>query len=202
MDNNKIILASKSPRRKYLLEQAGLNFSVIVSNIDENQFSLDLLPSDYVKKISMAKAQNIGEKYPDKWILAADTIVYINGKILGKPSSKNHASEMLNQLQNTVHQVVTGYTILNINNDVNITESVITDVFFKKLTEEEIKWYLQTNEPYDKAGSYAIQGLGTFLVKSVKGSYTNVVGLPVCEVIEALINAGAIKRINERPYYE
>jgi len=202
MDNNKIILASKSPRRKYLLEQAGLNFSVIVSNIDESQFSLDLLPSDYVKKISMAKAQNIGDKYPDKWILAADTIVYINGKILGKPSSKKHASEMLNQLQNTVHQVVTGYTILNINNDINITENVITDVFFKKLTDKEIKWYLQTNEPYDKAGSYAIQGLGTFLVKSIKGSYTNVVGLPVCEVIEALINTGAIKRINERPYYE
>ncbi|MBA3034965.1 MAG: septum formation inhibitor Maf [Desulfobacterium sp.] len=200
--NNKpfLILASESARRRYLLKQAGINFSVIPSNFDENSIPVSA-PGNYVTILAESKAKYISDKYPDSWVIGADTVVVINGKILGKPSSRDDARIMLKDLSGQTHEVITGYCICCKAKERSFSESIITKVLFKDLSEDEIEWYIHTKEPFDKAGGYAIQGLGTFLVKSISGSYTNVVGLPVCEVIEFLIKEriigfDSIKRIN------
>jgi nucleoside triphosphate pyrophosphatase len=181
-----IILASKSPRRRYLLNQAGLKFSVIESDFDENSIE-PCEPEQYVQLLAKGKALDVAEKNPDKWIIGADTIVLIDNQILGKPQSREDARNMLQQLSGNIHQVLTGFAICNHAENQCYLDTIVTDVQFKELSEREIEWYIHTDEPFDKAGAYAIQGLGTFLVKSVNGSYTNVVGLPICEVIEYLI---------------
>jgi septum formation protein len=191
-ESSPLILASKSPRRRYLLKQAGLIFSVIPSNIDENRIPRSS-PETYVKILSEAKADSVSQKYPQKWVIGADTIVLNNGAILGKPESSDDARTMLQQLSGRTHQVLTGYTIVCKAKNKKFSETVKTDVLFKNLTDEEIEWYIHTKEPFGKAGSYAIQGIGTFLVKSIHGSYTNVVGLPVCEVIEFLIKERVVQ---------
>jgi len=190
-DNPFIILASKSPRRKYLLKQAGLSFTVIPSSIDENSIPISQ-PEIYVKTLAEAKANDISKKYPESWVIGADTIVLIDSIILGKPSSKSEARVMLKRLSGQIHQVLTGYSIRCTVRNRFFSETIITEVRFKNLTDDEIEWYINTEEPFDKAGAYAIQGLGTFIVKSIKGSYTNVVGLPVCEVMEFLIKEGVM----------
>ena len=197
--NPTLILASQSPRRKYLLEQAGLDFEVIPSSIDEDQVPLRS-PDKYVQTLAEMKALDIAEKYPESWVIGADAIVLIDGRILGKPGSRDAAREMIRKLSGHVHQVFTGYCICNEMAGRRISDSIKTDVCFKELTEEEIEWYIRTSEPFDKAGAYAIQGLGTFLVKSIHGSYTNVVGLPVCEVIEVLIHEKVIGFDQDEPY--
>ncbi len=190
-DDPILILASKSPRRRYLLGQAGLFFNVIPSNFDESTVSLSS-PGTYVKVLAEKKANEVSEKHPESWVIGADTIVLINGIILGKPGSRNEARDMLKSLAGQTHQVLTGYCICCKTKKRCFSETVKTDVLFKDLSDEEIEWYIHTKEPFDKAGAYAIQGLGTFLVKSINGSYTNVVGLPVCEVIEFLIKEGVL----------
>jgi septum formation protein len=187
----KLILASKSPRRRYLLSQAGLLFSVIPSQVDESSISVSS-PALYAKELAVAKAVDVAQHHPDSWVIGADTIVLIDGFILGKPDSRDHAVEMLGRLSGQTHQVITGYCIYRQSPGKRIADSVKTDVTFKTLSDREIEWYTQTSEPFDKAGAYAIQGLGTFLVKSINGSYSNVVGLPVCEVIEHLIREGVV----------
>ena len=186
-----LILASKSPRRRYLLKQAGLSFSVIPSSIDETSVPISS-PETYVKALSEAKAENVSIKFPEKWVIGADTIVLKDDAILGKPGSKGEARAMLKQLSGRTHQVFTGYAICCKSKNRKYSETVKTQVLFKSLTDKEIEWYIHTKEPFDKAGAYAIQGLGTFLVKSIIGSYTSVVGLPVCEVIEFLIKEGVL----------
>jgi nucleoside triphosphate pyrophosphatase len=188
-DKPVLILASSSPRRSYLLRQAGLKFTVIPSDFDENSVSLSS-PETYVKVLAEAKATDVSKTYPESWVIGADTIVVINGTILGKPDSKEQARTMLKRLSGKTHQVYTGYCICCHAKERSFSNTVKTDVFFKNLADNEIEWYINTSEPFDKAGAYAIQGLGTFIVKSIKGSYTNVVGLPVCEVIEFLIQEG------------
>jgi septum formation protein len=190
-DDPLLILASRSPRRRYLLEQAGLSFSVIPSSIDETSVPISS-PETYVRVLSEAKAYNVSEKYPKKWVIGADTIVLKDQTILGKPGSRAEARTMLKQLSGQTHQVFTGYSICCKEKRRKFSETVKTEVLFKNLTDQEIEWYIHTAEPFDKAGAYAIQGLGTFLVKSINGSYTNVVGLPVCEVIEFLIKEGVL----------
>jgi len=191
-DRSGLILASKSPRRSELLEQAGLTFSVIPSALDESTVTVSI-PESYVISLAESKAFDISQKHPAAWIIGADTIVLIDRKILGKPASINEAHDMLQRLSGRTHQVLTGYCICCKKKNRVFSETVKTDVRFKKLTAAEIKWYIQTGEPFDKAGAYAIQGMGTFLVKSINGSYTNVVGLPVCEVIEFLIKEEVIE---------
>lgn len=188
-----LILASKSPRRRYLLEQAGIEFEVIYSDFDESIVTVGE-PETYVKKLAQEKAGSIAAKYPQSWVIGADTLVLINGAILGKPASVEQARQMLSTLSGATHRVLSGYSIQCRAEDKVITDAVITEVRFKHLSEAEIEWYIGTKEPFDKAGAYAIQGLGTFIVKSIKGSYTNVVGLPVCEVITHLIDAGVVTR--------
>ncbi|MBL7196257.1 MAG: septum formation inhibitor Maf [Desulfobacterales bacterium] len=195
-DNPILILASKSPRRRYLLEQAGLCFSVIPSDFDEKSVSLSLSetygPETYVRVLAEKKAHDVSKRYPETWVIGADTIVLIGDTILGKPGSKAEAKSMLKCLGGQVHQVLTGYCICCEAKNKGFSETIKTEVLFKNLADEEIEWYINTKEPFDKAGAYAIQGLGTFLVKSINGSYTNVVGLPVCEIIEFLIKEGVI----------
>ncbi|MBE9541818.1 MAG: septum formation inhibitor Maf [Proteobacteria bacterium] len=188
-DKPRLILASSSPRRSYLLDQAGLTFTVIPSSFDENTISPST-PEIYVKALAEAKAADVSKAYPESWVIGADTIVVIDGKILGKPDSKEQARTMLKRLSGKTHQVHTGYCICCRDRERSFSDTVKTDVLFKNLADNEIEWYINTSEPFDKAGAYAIQGLGTFIVKSIKGSYTNVVGLPVCEVIEFLIEEG------------
>ena len=190
-DRFRLILASKSPRRKHLLEQAGLKFSVIASNFKESSVAMSE-PVAYVRTLAEFKALDISQKHPDSWIIGADTIVLINNHILGKPGSKDEARKMLMRLSGKSHQVLTGYCICCKNKKQLFSDTVKTEVHFKKLRLEEIDWYIETGEPLDKAGAYAIQGAGSFLVKSIDGSYTNVVGLPVCEVMEYLIKQGVI----------
>lgn len=187
-----LILASKSPRRRYLLEKAGVEFTVIPSEVDENSAILSA-PESYVKSLAEAKARDISNRYPENWIIGADTVVFVNNTILGKPASPDEARAMLTSLSAKTHQVHTGYCICHKATDHFISECVTTDVSFKKLSAKEIDWYINSGEPFDKAGAYAIQGIGTFLVKRINGSYTNVVGLPVCEVLEYLINEGVVK---------
>ena len=193
MEQQPLILASQSPRRKYLLEQAGLVFKVVPSQIDENAFT-HRRPDKHVKKLASAKADDIAIQNPGRWVIGADTIVFINASILEKPTSKANARMMIQLLNGKTHQVFTGFAICNYQQAYRYVDYVKTDVHFKRLSEAEIEWYLQTDEPYDKAGAYAIQGLGASLIKKINGSYTNVVGLPVCEVIDHLMNTGAVTR--------
>jgi septum formation protein len=190
-DHKTLILASRSPRRKYLLEQAGLSFAVIPSRVEEDSVP-PADPGAYVRTLAEMKARAVAADHPKSWVIGADTIVLIDGRILGKPVHRDDARKMIARLSGQTHQVYTGYCIRCEDRHRLIADVVKTDVSFKPLTREEIEWYIHTGEPFDKAGAYAIQGLGTFLVKSVNGSYTNVVGLPVCEVIEVLIREGVI----------
>ncbi len=193
-----LILASQSPRRRYLLKQAGLTFAVIPSTFDEDSVLL-ANPADYVKTLAEAKADEVARKYPDSWVIGADTIVTIDHAILGKPVDPREARQMLERLSGQSHFVYTGYAIVCKNKRTVVSDTIKTDVQFKDLTKNEIDWYIQTGEPFDKAGAYAIQGMGTFLVRRIHGSYTNVVGLPVCEVIETLIKLGVVRMNAENP---
>lgn len=187
----RLILASQSPRRRYLLEQAGLTFAVIPSRFDEDKVKLTN-PVDYVKTLAAAKADEVATQYPESWVIGADTIVTIDHAILGKPASPKEAREMLVRLSGQSHSVHTGYAVVCKRHQICISDAIQTEVQFKELSPVEIDWYIQTGEPFDKAGAYAIQGLGTFLVRRINGSYTNVVGLPVCELLENLIRLGVI----------
>jgi septum formation protein len=188
----RLILASASPRRKYLLEQAGLRFTVIPGDLDENAITA-ASPDAQVRLLAEAKAEAIARRHPEAWVIGADTMVVIGGRILGKPADTEEARHMLRQLSGQRHQVHTGFAILCRERKRRFSATVTTEVEFKTLSPAEIEWYLQTGEPFDKAGAYAIQGIGTFLVRRIDGSYTNVVGLPVCEVIEVLIAEGVLK---------
>ena len=188
-----LILASASPRRRYLLEQAGLTFSVIPSAVDESSVPMGPI-EDQVRMLAEAKAMEVAELYPESWVIGADTLVLIGDEILGKPGTPAEARHMLEALSGKTHRVLTGYCICCKAQERSFSKTVETKVLFKTLTQNEIDWYLSTDEPFDKAGAYAVQGLGSFLVKRIDGSYTNVVGLPVCEVIEYLLREGVVRR--------
>ena len=192
MEKPCLILASKSPRRKDLLAQAGLPFRIVPSAVDES--GIDAAePESLVEILAKAKAQDVAGAHPDSWVIGADTIVLMGGEILGKPESTDMARQMIQRLNGRVHAVLTGYAIYCAAKSICISGVEKTEVHFKHLSQQEIEWYIQTDEPFDKAGAYAIQGLGSFLVKRICGSYTNVVGLPVCEVLEQLFRAGVIE---------
>ena len=196
INTKKIILASKSPRRQELLKKIGINIEIHPSNIDEKRISIKN-PVEYVKELARLKAENIGSLYPGSWIIGADTIVVIHDQIIGKPRSKADSISILKKLNNHEHFVYTAFCICKQDSNSYTIKSVIksvkTKVYFKNLTDSEIEWYANTKEPFDKAGGYGIQGIGSFIVKKISGSYTNVVGLPVCEVVEALINLNLIE---------
>lgn len=170
---------------------------IIPSSLDEDSIPLSA-PDSYVRSLAEAKAKDISKRYPDSWVIGADTVVLSGNSLLGKPGSRSEARKMLKSLSGKTHQVLTGYCICREATDQLFSETVKTDVCFKELTKVEIDWYINSGEPFDKAGAYAIQGIGTFLVRRINGSYTNVVGLPVCEVLEFLINEGIMDLTNEK----
>ena len=189
--SSRLILASRSPRRYELLKQVGLDFEVVPSRVIED-FVHTESPQDHVIRLAEAKAQDVAKGYPDRWVIAADTIVYINGSILGKPKNRKEAIEMLHNLSGQEHWVLTGFSVCHLEKGKNDKEAVQTAVKMKTLDPTEMEWYVQTGEPFDKAGGYAIQGIGSFMIESIRGSYTNVVGLPLCELVQMLDRLGAI----------
>jgi len=189
---NLIILASSSPRRKELLSTLGLNFMVVPPHIEEEVVKGEN-PQEHVARLSQAKATEIGKAFRDCWILGADTIVFIEGEVLGKPQSEAEAYLMLKKLSGREHTVLTGFFIYHPRNQKFFSEVVESRVKIKQLEDEEIKAYIKTGEPFDKAGAYAAQGRGMFMIEKIFGSFTNVIGLPVCEVVNALKNLGVIQ---------
>jgi septum formation protein len=187
----RLILASRSPRRHDLLKQVGLDFDVVPSRIEED-FLGEESPEEHVIRLAEAKARDVENHHPDRWVIAADTIVYINSSILGKPRNQGEAKEMLHRLSGEEHWVLTGFSVRHFKKRRGDREAVRTAVRIKTLTPAEIEWYVKTGEPFDKAGGYAIQGIGSFMVESIRGSYTNVVGLPMCELIRMLNRLGSI----------
>ena len=188
---NPLVLASHSPRRKRLLEQIALPFRSLPSHVEENQ-----VPGEPpVKAVVLAekKAKAVYPKSKHRWILGADTLVVIGERILGKPGDQEEVHAMLSLLSGKEHEVITGFCLLDPSGKVAWAEAVTTLVKMKHLSEEEIKAYITTGEPFGKAGSYAIQGIGAFMVESISGSYTNVVGLPLCALIKSLLASGALK---------
>ncbi|MBU2632193.1 septum formation inhibitor Maf [Patescibacteria group bacterium] len=181
----KIILASKSIRRKELLKNIGLKFKVIESGVDEERFT-GLFPGEFVKKVSLEKAKEVYKKNKDSVIIAADTIVVLGSEIIGKPKDKKDAERILNKLSGKTHEVITGFTILSSNK--LISKLVESKVTFKKLSKEEISAYVNTNEPMDKAGAYGIQDRASVFVEKLEGDFFNVVGLPIFAVVKQLKN--------------
>jgi len=202
---NPLILASASPRRKQLLEQAGLPFRSVTSQVAEGTLFGD--PEQEGCVLAEKKACAVYPQVQGSWVLGADTIVVMDGMdshvpdqqpdgsaiILGKPENAGDAGNMLRLLSGKEHRVITGFCILDPSGLIIHSEAISTRVFIKELRDREILAYINTKEPFGKAGSYAIQGIGSFMVKGISGSYPNVVGLPLYALIKALISSGALK---------
>jgi septum formation protein len=185
----KIVLASASPRRKELLEQIGLRFEVEPSNYDEEITSASE-PHETARRLSLGKARAAAIKHPNALIIAADTFIVFGDRILGKPHTVSEAREMLRALNGQAHSVVTGFTILDTETGKGLSRSVETKVHMRKLTLKEIDSYVRSKEPLDKAGGYAIQGLGAVLIERIEGDYCNVVGLPLSALAQSLKEFG------------
>lgn len=189
----KIILASASPRRRELLEQLGIKFDIVVSTETEENIDKSLPPEAYTAELALLKAVAVGKKLSELnrkhcIIIAADTVVYYEGKILGKPKNEADAKNMLAMLSGKTHEVYTGVCVMRLDDAYTVSESVKTSVKFKSLTNAMIDGYIHTQEPLDKAGAYGIQGMGAVLVEEIKGDYFNVVGLPLSCLYDILKN--------------
>lgn len=180
-----IILASTSPRRKDLLLSMGLSFGVVPSDYEEDM-TLPFSPTELPVHLAQGKAQAVAKKHPAAIVIGADTIVATGDEVLGKAHTKDEAKKMLLMLSGSTHQVITGLCVIVPQAEVELRTS-INDVTFKSLSEAEINWYIDTGEPLEKAGAYAIQGLGGMFVTSITGSYSGIVGLPTEQLYEILI---------------
>ncbi len=190
----KIILASSSPRRIELLKQVGLDFEIIPANIKEefeDYMGAGQYASEMSKQKAMAVAKKVKGKYDkDTYVLGADTVVVIDNIILGKPVDENHAFRMLKLLENRWHDVITGLTLINAETLKCITETELTRVKFPVFSKGFLERYLTSKEPYDKAGSYGIQGTGSLMVECIEGCYFNVMGLPLYRLSKMLEKEG------------
>jgi septum formation protein len=189
--SGRFILASASPRRGEFLKIMGLDFDIIPANIDET-FRPEETPREHVLRLAEEKALAVARSRPDAWVLGADTIVVVAGEVLGKPGSPAEATKMLEKLSGREHEVLTGFSIVREDRGVRIREVVGSSVLFREIDADEMAWYTGTAEPYDKAGAYAVQGMGGCFIREIRGSCTNVVGLPLCEVVCALKRVAAI----------
>lgn len=189
-----IVLASASPRRRELLARLGIAFQVVPSHTDETPLA-DETPQAHVIRLSRTKAWEVASRpgQAGRWFIGSDTVVVRDQVVLGKPADATEATAMLTSLSGREHCVISGYAVHDRQSARTLSAAVVTRVFFKDLTSREIEGYIASGEPFDKAGAYAIQGLGAFMVPRIEGSYTNVVGLPLCEVIAALEELGAIE---------
>ncbi|HKA18402.1 MAG TPA: Maf family protein [Blastocatellia bacterium] len=174
----KIILASASPRRAELLDQIGVKFELVPSQIEERPHP-DEAPPDYITRIARAKVIAVARHQETGLIIGADTVVVLDGRLLGKPVDIHEAKSMLKQLSGRWHAVMTGVALYDVESRHEVADYEKTLVKFAQLTDREIDWYVQTSEPKDKAGAYGIQGLGGLFVDEIAGNYYNVVGLPI-----------------------
>lgn len=185
----RLVLASSSPRRKMLLEQLGLYFEVVVSDLHED-LRQPLPPEQLAEVLALQKAQAVAASHPDRLILGADTIVVDNQGILGKPKDAHDAYQMLARLSGNVHQVITGLALISTQTPgQTLLRHETTQVKFTPLSDQDIVWYLHTGEPLDKAGAYAIQGKGARFIEWIHGCYNNVVGLPLFLLVNMLKEA-------------
>jgi septum formation protein len=184
-----IVLASASPRRKEILQKTGLRFRVDPRDYEEEVYS-SAAPRRLARVLSLKKAKSVAGRHKDALIIAADTFIVVKGMILGKPHTAKEARRMLRLLNGRKHSVITGFTILDTASDRKVSRSVETKIYFRHLSPEEIDAYIESGEPLDKAGAYAIQGLGAALIRSIEGDYFNVVGLPLSALAEELKKFG------------
>ncbi|HEV7489011.1 MAG TPA: Maf family protein [Thermoanaerobaculia bacterium] len=185
----RFILASQSPRRRELLASIGLAFDVIPSDVPEVHQAGES-PEEYVARLSRDKAAAIAAKYNDAWIIAADTTVLLGDELLEKPADDADARRMLAMIAGKTHIVYSGVTLQNAASGWRDTRVAESEVRMLPLDERDIAWYVSTGEPRDKAGAYAVQGIGAMFIDSIHGSYTNVVGLPLALLFQMLRRAG------------
>jgi len=174
-----VILASGSPRRREILAGVGLKFEVVTSDYEENN-ALSLPPGELVEQLSSGKAIWVAEKHPDAVVIAADTLVFLDGSPLGKPRDQAELKKMIGRLNGRAHSVFTGFTIIE--GGRVLSDSVETKVYFRSMSEAEINGYAATGEGLDKAGGYGAQGIGALFIEKIEGDYLNVVGLPLCRL--------------------
>lgn len=184
-NSREIVLASASPRRTELMALAGIEFTVVPADIPEDALPGEL-PVEHVMRLSREKAQAVAAKSPGRFFIGADTVVVLNGEIMGKPIDEAEAYIMLSKLSGCTHDVITGFTVFDQESGVCLSRSVQTEVIFRTLGEQEIRSYIASGCPMDKAGAYAIQGGAAHFVRSICGSYTNVIGLPLAELFELM----------------
>jgi septum formation protein len=188
-DTRTIILASASPRRKEILKKTGLKFRVDKSGCEE-KMDTGLKPHDLAKFLSREKAREVARRHGNALVIAADTIVVLRGRIFGKPCDKEQAKEMLRVFSGKTHSVITGFTIIDTASKKELSRSIRSKVFFRRLGADEIEAYIRSGEPLDKAGAYGIQGLGAVLIKRIEGDFFNVMGLPLNALAESLKKFG------------
>lgn len=186
-----LVLASNSPRRQAYFQDLGLKFTVYSADIDE-QVGPGEDPEDFVKRMAGEKALAVRHLFPGSWVVAADTVVCLGQTILGKPRDGEDAVAMLMSLAGREHIVRTGFCLSCEEEEIMVVGSVATSVRFADFGVDVARAYAATGEPLDKAGAYGIQGKGAFLVEKIEGSYSNVVGMPLCEVLGELMRRGAI----------
>ncbi len=181
----KIYLASTSPRRKQLLKQIKLQFDIISSDYEEDM-TLDLAPIELAKYLSTGKAKGATKNIDSGIVISADTFLAFDGKVLGKPKDKTDAKNILKNISGQVVEVITGFTVMDVESKKQISKAVVTKVFIKKLSSKEIDNYINSGEPMDKAGAFGIQGKGALLIEKIEGDYNNIVGLPLFELGQVL----------------
>ena len=183
-----MILASKSPRRKEILENIGFNLKIKSEDIEEISFKENI--TEKIKEIAYKKTEVVAQKYPTEYVVGADTIVEIDGKIIGKPKDKKEAFKTLKELSGRSHNVITAYALINKDKNICINEYSLTKVYFKKLDDATINWYIDSGEPMDKAGAYGIQEKGSIFVEKIEGDFFTVMGFPINKFIDSLTKLG------------
>jgi septum formation protein len=186
-----IILASASPRRTELMSLAGIEFSVVPADINEAILPGEK-PAEHVMRLSREKADAVADTTNGRFFIGADTVVVLDYTIMGKPVDETEAFRMLSDLSGREHEVVTGFSVFDKVSCIHLTRCVRTEVTFKELSDSEIRAYIATGCPMDKAGAYAMQGGAVHFIRSICGSYTNVIGLPMTELYETLCQLGAL----------
>lgn len=181
----KIILASSSPRRQELMKLLGLPFEIVASEFNESSIN-HKNPKQLVRILSLKKAESVAKKSKNALVIGSDTIVFHQGQILGKPKDRRHAKEMLKLLSGKEHVIITGYAIIDSLTGKNVSGVVSAKIKMKALEDAEIEAYIATKEPMDKAGAYAVQGVGGLFIEKINGNYFDVVGLPLLEIRKAL----------------
>ena len=183
-----MILASNSKRRQEILRDMGFNFKVLTADIEEISDKKEI--SEMILDIAEKKLDKIAKENVDEFVLAADTVVELEGRIFGKPKGREEAESFLRILSGRTHKVITAYVFKNISKNIVIKDVVISKVKFYDLDDETIKWYLDTSEPFDKAGAYGIQGYGRALVERIEGDYFAIMGFPVSNFLKNLRKNG------------